>query len=74
MDCDLCMAPQMVHLIQDPKGVSVMDPSMAADKAMSIQARPLSTTGPPSQQEEVSQLKTKNFRTGKEKGIIIYTS
>ncbi len=48
----------MVHLIQDPKGETVMDPSTTADAVMSIQSRsrPTSTAGPPSQ-DNISQLK-----------------
>ena len=48
---------QMVHLIQDPKGETVMGPSTTVDTAMHIQTKPSSMTGPPSQQEEVAQLK-----------------
>ena len=47
---------QMVHLIQDPKGESVMDPSGTADTAMSIHTKPTSVTGQ-SSQDDVSQLK-----------------
>ena len=58
MDHDHCMHTlQMVHLIQDPKGETVMGPSTTADKAMNIHTRPTSTTGSPSQQEDVAQLK-----------------
>jgi retron-type reverse transcriptase len=46
----------MVHLIQDPKGETVMDPSTAADAVMSIQSKPTSVAGPPSQ-DDVSKLK-----------------
>ena len=46
----------MVHLIQDPKGETVMDHSATADTAMSIQSKPTSVAGP-SSQDDVSQLK-----------------
>ena len=46
----------MVHLIQDPKGETVMDPSGTADTAMNIQSKPTSVTGQ-SSQGDVSQLK-----------------
>ena len=47
----------MLHLIRDPKGETVMGPSTTADTAVHIQIKPLSMTGPTSQQEEVAQLK-----------------
>ena len=47
----------MLHLIRDPKGETVMGPSTTADTAVHIQTKPLSMTGPTSQQEEVAQLK-----------------
>ena len=62
----------MVHLIQDPKGETVMGPSTTADKVMNVQTRPTSTTGPPSQQEEVAQLKQRILELERElhdKGI-----
>jgi hypothetical protein len=46
----------MVHLIQDPKGENVMGPSTTADTATSIQSKPTSVAGPPSQ-DDVSKLK-----------------
>ena len=45
---------QMVHLIQDPKGETVMGPSTNIDTAIHVQTKPSSTTGPPSQQKEVA--------------------
>lgn len=79
MDCyhDHCMRVlQMVHLIRDPKGESVMGPSTTADTAMSIQTKPTSTTVPPSQQdlEEVAQLKQRVLELERklhDKGIIM---
>ena len=47
---------QMVHLIRDPKGETVMDHSATADTAKSIHTKPTSVTGP-SSQDDVSQLK-----------------
>ena len=63
----------MVHLIQDPKGESVMDPSGTADTAMSIQSKPTSVTGQ-SNQDDVSQLKQRILELERKlqaKGIII---
>ena len=45
---------QMVHLIRDPKGETVMGPS--TDTAISIHTKPTAANGP-SSQDDVSQLK-----------------
>ena len=64
----------MVHLIQDPKGETVMDPSGTADAAMlSIQSKPTSVAAP-SSQDNVSQLKQRILELERKlqaKGIVM---
>ena len=65
----------MVHLVHDPKGETVMGPSTTADTAVYIQTKPMSTTGPTSQQEEVAQLRQRVLELERElhaKGIYYY--
>ena len=54
---------QMVHLIRDPKGETVMDHSTSKNY---LQTKSVSNTGTTNQQEEVAQLKQRVSELEKE--------